>query len=246
MRIGKSSNPALSLKRFENLATADYAGSEVMTVNGTVNKTALMFLIVLVTASLTWSMSGSLGYYFMIGGAVAGLILALITIFKPDASPITAPLYAAAEGLALGAISSFYAALYDGIVFKAVGLTFGVLAIVLILYKSGTIKATPKFKRGMMAAMGGILLFYLLSFVSSLFGAPFSLGNLGLVGIGIQLVIVIVASLSLILDFDMIETAAENNLPKYMEWYGAFSIMLTLVWLYLELLRLLALISGRD
>ena len=183
----------------------------------------------------------------MVGtGAIGGLIVAILTVMKPHLSPYTAPIYALFEGLMVGALSAFYASLFDGIVIKAVGITLSILFIMLVLYKTGTLKATPKFKKGVIIATGGILFFYILNFVFSFFGGGVSFFKLGLIGIGIQLVIIVIASLNLILDFDSIEKGIESGMPKYAEWYGGFGIMVTIVWLYLEILRLLALLSGRD
>ena len=175
-------------------------------------------------------------------GFIGGFIAALVTIFKPEIAPTSAPIYAALEGLALGAISVVFENQYPGIVIQAIGLTFGILASLLIAYKTGLIKPTENFKLGLFAATGGIFLVYLVSIIMNMFGgAGISLiHSNGMFGIGFSLVVVVIASLNLVLDFDFIEQGAENSLPKYMEWYGAFSLMVTLIWLYLEILRLLS------
>ena len=177
----------------------------------------------------------------MLGGAIGGFILALVTIFKKQWSPITAPLYALVEGFFLGAISAVYNAQFQGIVLQAIMLTFGIMFALLFAYRSGLIKATENFKLGVTAATGGIALIYIATLVLRLFGiqVPF-IHDSGLIGIGFSLVVVVIASLNLVLDFDFIESGVEAGAPKYMEWYGAFGLMVTLVWLYLELLRLLS------
>jgi uncharacterized YccA/Bax inhibitor family protein len=206
MKFTKSSNPVFSQNRFDQMAQTT-TSEGVMTVNGTVNKTLLLFGILLISAAVSWSSvaKGGSGMGFIAAGGIFGLIIAIATIFKPQWSPYTAPAYAFFEGLFVGGISALYAAAYSGIVFQAVGLTFSILFVLLLAYRSGLIKATPKFKRGIIIATGGVFFFYILNFVFSLFGGGVSLANFGLLGIGIQLVIVGVASLNLILDFDFIE-----------------------------------------
>jgi len=182
-------------------------------------------------------------------GGIGGFIVALVTIFKKEWSPITAPIYALLEGLVLGGISAMFELRYPGIPMQAVGLTFGTLFVLLMAYHSGLISATEKFKLGVMAATGGIAVFYLVQFVLGFFGARFAaINGSGLLGIGFSVVVVIVAALNLILDFDFIESgvqAGAPGAPKYMEWYGAFGLIVTLIWLYLEILRLLAKFSSR-
>jgi len=248
----RSGNPALKNDTFLDLGSGALVrgGTEVMTLNGTVNKTAFLLIIALATAMYTWSLaiagSQDLGPY-IIGGALGGFVLALATIFKKTWSPVTAPLYAAAEGLFLGAISAQFEQRFPGIVMQAVGLTFGTLAALLIAYRSGLIRATENFKLGVVAATGGIALVYLVSMVMGMFGKPvgFIHGN-GLVSIGFSLVVVTIAALNLVLDFDFIEHGVEQRAPKYMEWYAAFGLMVTLIWLYLELLRLLSKLQSRN
>ena len=187
----------------------------------------------------------TIAYGLLIGGALGGFVVALLTIFKPNLSPITAPIYAALEGLVLGTISAVFETQYPGIVIQAVGLSIGVLAVMLFIYGTGIIRATEKFKIGVIAAMGAICLVYLVSMVLSLFGTnlPY-IHDSGPVGIGFSLVVVVIAALNLILDFDFIEKGVQQQAPKYMEWYGGFSLLVTLIWMYLEILRLLAKMRG--
>jgi uncharacterized YccA/Bax inhibitor family protein len=241
----RSSNPILNEKAFDSFT---YLGSDTMTVQGTVNKALIMFALLLSGAAFTWMNVGTpLAMPLMIGGAIGGLIVAIITTFKKEWSPKTAPIYAALEGLFIGGISAFFETMFPGIVIQAVSLTFGVFFILLFCYKSGLIKATENFKMGVIAATGAIGLVYLASMVMRMFGSsiPF-IHEGGMMGIGFSLVVVVVAALNLILDFDFIEKAAEQGAPKYMEWFGAFGLMVTLVWLYLEMLRLLSKLSSRD
>ena len=183
----------------------------------------------------------------MLTGAVGGLIVALVTTFKPAWAALTAPLYAVLEGLLLGGISAMFNAQYQGLPFQAVCLTFGTLFSLLLAYQTGWIRATENFKLGVIAATGGIFLVYMATAVLGLFGIamPFMHSN-GLVGIGISLFVVVVAALNLVLDFDIIENGVKRGAPKYMEWYGAFGLLVTLVWLYLEILRLLAKLRSND
>lgn len=245
--IGRSGNPTLRDNTFERPDA--YSGMEVMTINGTVNKAFITLIILIGSAFSTWMLYFD-GYNVLpmaIGGALVGFVLALITSFKPKASPILVPLYAIAEGMFVGAISAQYEVTTGGITLQAVLLTMGVFLALLFAYKSRIIKATENFKLGVFAATGGIALVYLISMVLGFFGIqmPF-LHESSWIGIGISLVIVVVAALNLVLDFDFIENGANHGAPKYMEWYGAFGLMVTLVWLYLEMLRLLAKLSSRD
>ena len=226
----------------------------VMTLNGTVNKTGFLLLLTVLTAAFAWSRAfgadGNLAAGFQAyvwGGAIGGFVLALVTVFKKEWSPVTAPLYAIVEGFFLGAISALYNHLYEGIVMQAVMLTFGTLFALLFAYRSGLIKATENFKLGVVAATGGIALVYLATIVLGFFNIniPMIHDN-GIVGIGFCLGVVVVAALYLVLDFDFIETGVERGAPKYMEWYGAFGLMVTLVWLYIEFLRLLSKLQSRN
>ena len=210
-----------------------------------------MLLLVVLGAAYTWRLLGTGAVdamkTYMIVGAIGGFIVAMITIFKQTWSPITAPIYAALEGLFLGGISAFFNAQFPGIVLNAVTLTFGTTFALLFVYRSGWIKVTNKFRLGVVAATGGIAIAYLLSFILSLFGVNIGfMHSSGPLGIIISLVVIVVASLNLILDFDFIERGAQQGAPKYMEWYGAFGLMVTLVWLYIEFLRLLSKIGSRN
>lgn len=252
----RSGNPALKESTFLDLGTGTVVRNDsgAMTLNGTVNKTGILLLLTVITATFAWSQtmtpSGEIaagaGVYLW-GGAIGGLVLALITVFKKAWSPVTAPLYAVVEGFFLGAISAIYNAQFQGIVMQAVMLTFGIMFALLFAYRSGLIKATENFKLGVVAATGGVALIYLATMVLGLFGIkiPF-IHESGLIGIGFSLVVVVIAALNLVLDFDFIEKGVEAGAPKYMEWYGAFGLMVTLVWLYLELLRLLSKLQSRN
>jgi len=244
----RSSNPALNDNTFtRNLS---YSEESRMTLMGAVNKTAILLCILVLAALITWKMvlTGESGAgIFIWGGAIAGFIVAIVTVFKKNWAPFTAPLYAALKGLFIGGISAYFAALYEGIVMQAAGLTFGILFALLAAYKSGLIKATENFKLGVCAATGGIALFYLMSIVLGLFGVNMTfLHDSSPLSIGISVFIVIIASLNLVLDFDFIENGVEAGAPKYMEWFAAFGLMVTLIWLYIEILHLLAKLRGRN
>jgi uncharacterized YccA/Bax inhibitor family protein len=258
MDLTKSSNPVFGKNIFNQSAVGAQDG--VMTVNGTINKTGLMFLIVIFAAAFTWRkffgaidpanpmvMPDGIMLWTMVG-AIGGLITALITTFSPRRAAMTAPIYAVFEGLFLGAISAMFEARFPGLVMRAVSLTFGVFFIMLLLYRSGTVRVTDKFRTIIIAATGGIALVYLISFVVGMFGVNVSfLHDSSPLSIGISLFVVAIAALNLILDFDMITQGANARAPKYMEWFGAFGLMVTLIWLYLEMLRLLSkLASNRN
>ncbi|MDF2455610.1 MAG: hypothetical protein K0R51_1603 [Cytophagaceae bacterium] len=243
----RTSNPALGDKTFSLRAAQ---GEESMTIQGTVNKSAILIGLLIVSGAVSWSqyMSGASAMIFIIAGGIGGLIAALVTIFKKEWSPITAPIYAVFEGLLLGGVSAIAEQQFSGIVLQAVMLTVGTFVALLAAYRSGLIKATENFKLGIFAATGAVGLLYLSSFVLGLFGVEMSfMHDSSWLSIGISLVIVVIAALNLVLDFDFIEHGAETKAPKYMEWYAAFGLILTLVWLYLEILRLLIkLNSSRD
>ncbi len=250
----QSGNPALNKNTFLDAAdgTLRAHGDNAMTINGTVNKTGFLLILVVIGAMYAWSQytgptSVPALMPFVLGGAIGGLVLALVTAFKKTWAPVTAPLYALVEGVFIGALSAIFEARYPGIVMQAVGLTFGTMAAMLLAYRSGLIRATEKFKLGVVAATGGILLLYLAQFVMGFFGhsMDFISGN-SMLAIGFSVVVVIVAALNLILDFDLIESGAQSGAPKYMEWYGAFALVVTLVWLYLEILRLLSKLQSRN
>jgi uncharacterized YccA/Bax inhibitor family protein len=240
----RTANPALNAKTFENLAPVE---SRTMTLQGTVNKTGLLLMILAISTLFTWDTANpgsQMGW--MLVGLIGGFVLAMITIFKQNLAPLTAPLYAAFEGLLLGGISSMFEARYPGIVFQAVTLTFGILAALLLAYTSRLIKPTENFKLGIVAATGGIALFYFVAIILGFFGVGVPLiHSSGPLGIAFSVVVVIIAALNLVLDFDFIEQGTEQGAPKFMEWYGAFGLIVTLVWLYLEILRLLAKLNRR-
>ncbi len=245
----RTSNPALSEKAFH--VDQAVAPADAMTINGTVNKTVLLLGILSVPAIWSWEKAMTVvdpaGLYpWMIGSGIAGFVLALVTIFKKTAAPVTAPLYAAAEGVFLGILSAFFERIFPGIVFQAVLLTFGVLLSLLAAYRFGFIRATENFKLGVFAATGGIALIYLSTFILGFFGVsiPFIHGS-GPIGIGFSLFVVLIAALNLVLDFDFIEEGAKRGAPKYMEWYASFGLLVTLIWLYIELLRLLSKLRSR-
>ena len=243
----RSNNPVLKEKVFAGAIPT----GETMTIQGTVNKTGLLLLFVVVAAAWTWGLAHSetpdAAYPWMLGGVLGGFVMALVTVFKKEWSAITAPIYALLEGLALGGISAIFERAYPGIAMQAISLTFGVLFVMLLAYKFRIVQATRGFKLGVIAATGGIAIVYLINMVMGLFfHTQMSFLNAATpLGIGISLVVVIIASLNLILDFDMIETGARMAAPKYMEWYGAFGLMVTLIWLYLEILRLLSKVRRR-
>lgn len=238
----KSGNPALNKKSFETAGPI----TERMTLGGTVNKTAILLALVLLTSLWTWGQfyeTGDPGSVMplMWLGTLGGLVVALITIFFKRAAPFTAPAYALLEGLAIGSLSAFFEMKFPGIVIQAVGLTFGTLACLLVAYKSGLIKATENFKLGVTAATGGIALLYLVDLGMMFFGKPIGfIHEGGFYGILFSVFVVIIAALNLVMDFDFIESGVEAGSPKYMEWYAAFGLLVTLIWLYLEILRLLA------
>lgn len=240
----RSGNPALSSKSFENLSTTS---SDVMTLDGAVNKTAISMGILLFAAYYTYT--NAIMDYILIG-FIGGFVVALVTIFKKSWSPVTVPIYAVLEGLALGGISKMYADAFEpGIVPQAIMLTLGILFALLFAYKTKIIRATENFKLGVFAATAGIGIVYLVSFFMGIFGSGglpvMDPTNSSMLSIGFSLFVVVIASLNLVMDFDFIESGAANGAPKYMEWYGAFGLLVTLIWLYLEILRLLAKLSSR-
>ena len=239
-------NPLLNDKAFQRAGQyAQVDAGELMTVEGAINKTAFLLLLVVAGATWVWTryfqaQDPAAIMPYLMGGVLGGAAAALATIFVPTWARITAPVYAAAEGLALGGISALYEQQLHGIVFQAIGLTFGVLAVMLVLYRTGIIKVTDRFRMVVIAATGGIALFYLVSLVLGFFhvSVPLLYGGTG--AIVFSLVVVVIAALNLALDFDFIARGAEHGAPKFMEWYAAFGLMVTLIWLYLEILRLLA------
>ncbi len=245
MAIMRTANPALNPNTFTG--TRDLGG-ESMTLQGTVNKTGALLLCLFAAAAWTWSRAGAgeeIGPWILIG-ALGGFVTALVTVFKKNWSPVTAPVYALLEGLVIGGISALLEQQFHGIAMQAAGLTFGTLFCLLLAYTSGMIRVSENFKLGVVAATGGIMLVYLASMVLGLFGhaIPFIHDN-SPIGILFSLFVVGVAAMNLVLDFDLIESAARRGAPKYMEWYGAFALMVTLVWLYVEMLRLLSKLRSR-
>lgn len=248
-----TSNPAFKEKIYDNAASQGIRG-ETMTLEGTSVKAGILGLICVASAAWPWHVffsstaelsTSAMMPYLLIGG-IGGFIFALITIFKNQAAPITAPLYAALEGLAIGAVSVLYEYQYPGIGIQAIGLTFGVLAVMLVGYQTKLMKPSAGFMKGVMIATGGIAVYYLVAMGLSFFGihAPM-IWDSGPIGIGFSLLVTGLAALNLLLDFNFIEQNVEKGAPKYMEWYSAFGLMLTVVWLYFELLRLLSKLNKR-
>jgi uncharacterized YccA/Bax inhibitor family protein len=255
MSLFKSGNPTLGEKKFRSTVLDEVVIHEnAMTIKGTLQKFGFLFLMVLGTSFYSWKEFAGGGNVvpLMWTGAIGGLVIALILVFKPKLSPYLAPLYALLEGLFVGAISAMYNSAFaetaPNIVINAVGLTFGVAVAMYLLYSFRIIKATQKFKSVIITATAGIAIFYVIVMILRAFGydnMPF-LHEGSMLGIGFSLFVVAIASLNLILDFDMIENGVEMGAPKYMEWYGAFGLLVTIVWLYLEILRLLSKLSSRD
>ncbi|MCA9808935.1 MAG: Bax inhibitor-1/YccA family protein [Candidatus Dadabacteria bacterium] len=239
----KSSNPALGEKTFQNLQPA-LAAEGRMTINGTINKTLILLVLALVPAAWVWDKfykggAEAVSSWIMVA-VIAGLVVAMATIFKKTWAPFTAPLYAVIEGVVIGGISAIAEAQFQGIVFQAAALTFGTLLALLVAYRTRVIKVTERFRLGVVAATGGIFVVYLISIVLGFFGinVPF-IHSGGTIGILFSLFVVVIAALNLVLDFDFIERGSAEGAPKYMEWYGAFGLIVTLIWLYIEFLRLL-------
>lgn len=241
-----SSNPMFGEKMYQDptLVPSDITGSNMMTVQGAINKTLMLFGLLLATSLVGYMFPNPL---FIWGGAIGGLIVVIISVFKKDKSPILAPLYAALEGLFVGGISYMYASMMNGIILQAVTLTFALLFLMLFIYKTGIIKVTNKFRVGVVMATGAVLMVYVLSWILGMFGIniPF-LHEGGMMGIGISLVIIGIACMNLLLDFDNFEKGEEHQMPRYMEWFFAMGLIITLVWLYLEILRLLSKFSSRN
>lgn len=245
----RSGNPALGAGAFDRVERI--TGAEPMTLNGTVNKTGLLLILVLLTSSWTWSLFFSTGnpavvMPYLWGGLIGGLVVALVTVFKKTLAMYTSPVYALLEGLVIGSLSAIFEAQYPGIVLHAVALTFGTLFAMLTIYRTRIIPVTQNFKMGIAAATGGIMLLYLATMLLGFFGVrvPY-IHESGLIGIGFSVFVVTIAALNLLLDFDMIENGVRAAAPKYMEWYAAFALMVTLIWLYIEILRLLAKLRSR-
>lgn len=252
-----SNNPFFKSKTFTNTSRAnetvheaqviDY--NQTMTVSGTINKSFIMLLLLVVSAAITWSMTFN-GYnpiVLTIGGAIVGLVLVLISSFKPHLSPYLAPGYAVFEGLFIGGLSAIFEVMYPGIVIQAVSCTFVTFMVCFGLYKYQIVKVNERFRSVVIAATLAIATYYLISWVISMFTSfvPVHYGN-SLMSIGISVFVIVIAALNLFLDFDQIDKGVQEKMPKYMEWYGAMGLMITLVWLYVEFLRLLSKISSRD
>ena len=250
MAFYKSGNPALSEKNFQTVFVGN--SGEAMTIKGTLNKFGFMLLMLMGTAFYSWkefALGGNV-QPLLWGGLIGGFVIALVIIFKKEWAPYLAPLYALLEGLFLGAVSAMYNSAFaeraPNLIMNAVVLTFGTAIAMYFLYSFKIIKATQKFKAVIFTATAGIAIFYLIAMVVRMFGIDMAFLHEGsALGIGFSLLVVGLAALNLILDFDMIETGTQAGAPKYMEWYGAFGLMVTIVWLYLELVRLLAKISSR-
>ncbi len=252
-QLMRTSNPALSGDTFRGEGVA--YGGESMTVSGAVNKTGVLVILCVLSAAWTWNRffaaspeeaAQAVALPVMVGG-IGGFIVAMVTIFKKEWAAITAPIYALLEGLMLGAVSALLEMRFHGIAIQAVALTFGVLVAMLLAYRSGLIKVTDKLRLGIVAATGGIAVFYLLQFVLGFFGVHFTTINGATpIGIGFSVLVVAIAALNLVLDFDLIENGARSGAPKYMEWYSAFALLVTLVWLYFEILRLLSKVRSRQ
>jgi uncharacterized YccA/Bax inhibitor family protein len=243
-----NTNPAMSrIGSVVEERNFDTSFENKMTLSGTVNKSLMLVGILFIAATITWNLAETApdrAFALMLGGGIGGLIVALVIIFKQELAPKLAWLYAALEGLFIGAISYNYNFAFEGIVLQAVGLTMCTLALMLVLYRFEIIKVTEKFRSIIIAATGGIFVMYMVVFVANLFGAGLSfIHDGGMISIGISLFVVTIAALNLLLDFDMIEKGVEGNAPKYYEWYAGFSLLVTLVWLYLEILRLLSYFS---
>jgi uncharacterized YccA/Bax inhibitor family protein len=248
-QLMRTSNPALNDQAFRG-ERASFG--DAMTVQGTVNKTGILLICAILTAAWTWNLflhthsPEKVGPLALVG-VIGGLIFAIATVFKKNWAPVTAPIYALLEGLVLGSVSAILELRFPGIAIEAVSLTFGTLVVLLLAYKSGLIRVTDKLRLGIVAATGGIALFYLVEMVLGFFGVHFlAVNGSGAIGIGFSVFVVIIAALNLVLDFDFIENAARAGVPKYMEWYGAFGLMVTLIWLYFEILRLLSKLRSRE
>lgn len=241
-------NPVLGVDTFRGLP---WAARDGMTIQGTVGKTLLLLLLVMASAGYTWNLSVqpdgmSTLPVLMLVGTIGGLALALVTVFQKRWAGFLAPAYALCEGLVLGGVSAIAEQRFPGVVMPAVGLTFTTMLGMLALYASGVIRATDKFRAGVASATMGIFLFYVIQFALGFFGLHLFAGLAsGPIGLAIQVGIVAIAALNLVLDFDFIERGAEQGAPKYMEWYGAFGLLVTLVWLYMEILRLLSRLQER-
>jgi uncharacterized YccA/Bax inhibitor family protein len=253
----KSNNPFFKTKSYTSRQEAEVSVAQnystrtaegIMTVEGTMNKSFLLFSILVASAAVTWYLA-SIGFpttVITIGGAIVGFILVIVASFKPHLSGYLAPGYAFFEGLFIGGISVFFETMYPGIVVQAISATLVTFVICFLLYKFGIVKVTETFRSVVIAATLAIFTFYLISWLLSFVGfTPIHQGS-SLISIGISVFVVIIAALNLFLDFDNIESGVRNQQPKFMEWFGAMGLMITLVWLYVEFLRLLSKLASRD
>ena len=246
----ETSNPVLNQRAFLKARNIGNAQKQ-MSISGVVNRTLLLLGIMLFSATYMWGSLLSVENVaimqpWLISSAIVGFVLAIIISFKVNLAPYLAPIYALVQGIFLGLISFFFEQMYPGIVLQAVGLTASVLFTMLLAYKTGVLRATARFKTGVFAATSGIALFYFASIILSMFGMPITfIYSNGLLGIGFSLFVVVIAALNLVLDFDFIERQTHRGAPKVMEWYASFALMVTLIWLYLEILRLLAKLRKR-
>ncbi len=255
MAIFKSGNPTLTEKMFDKSTAVMAENQGVMSVRGAINKFGFLMLMVIAGAAYNWQLFQELKQstmtILMMVGAIGGFVIALGITFKPNWAAYLAPAYGLLQGLFIGGISAIMNKLfetkYPGLVMQAVGLTFGVALAMFLLYNFRIIKATEKFKSVIIASTLGIGIFYLITMVLNMFGVNVSfMHDSSLLSIGISLFVVAIASMNLILDFDMIEQGAERGAPKFMEWYGAFGLLVTIVWLYIEMLKLLSKLGSRD
>ena len=240
-----TSNPMLNSKVMENVLEE----GRPMTVEGSINKTLVLLGLVVVAAIYTWNLClngfSDKASLLAIVGSIAGLILAIITSFRPQNAKVTAPIYALCEGLVVGSVSYIFNSFYQGIVVNAVGITLLALFSMLFLYKTKMIRATEKFRQVIVISTIAIAIFYLIGFIGALFGHPMTIFNGSPLGIGVSFVICLIAAFNFILDFDFIEQGTNRALPNYFEWYAGFGLLVTVIWLYFELLRLLAQLQDR-
>jgi uncharacterized YccA/Bax inhibitor family protein len=242
----RSSNPALNSKSFENLPSV--SRTDAMTLQGTVNKTGILLVCALITAAWTWNQvrSGEQAGSAVMIGAIGGFVMGMVTVFKRNWAPFTAPVYALLEGIVIGGLSALMESQFPGIAMQAALLTMGTLFCMLLAYTSGVIRVTDNFRLGVVAATGGIALVYFVSMILGFFGIAIPyIHTSGPIGIAFSLLVVGIAALNLVMDFDFIDSAAKQGAPKYMEWYAAFGLIVTLIWLYIELLRLLSKLRSR-
>lgn len=241
----RSNNPALRKAFAQDYSQVSGQG---MTVEGVMNKALISMIPLLLAASWAWGRSMAMQtppMGLIIGASIVGFILAMVTVFKMAWSPITTPIYAGVEGLVLGSLSAYFEMAYPGVVFQAITLTFGLFAVALIAYRTGLIRVTNKFRMGLIMATGGIFVVYLVSMVMGFFGTGIPMiHESGPIGIGFSLVVLGIATLNLLLDFDLIERGTQAGFPKYMEWYAAFGLLVTLIWIYIEALKLMAKLRG--